>query len=98
MYPNLLNVIFAVVLLRNTQQFTQELVSHKNVIEVDEASPASIHNLLIHTRFNNMNDFKEFTDWLKSNSDLDVSRLMIIPIYKQHKRRKKIIRIINGKK
>jgi len=45
-----------------------------------------------------MEEFSEFTNWLKSKPNVDSSRLDVIPIYKQHKRRRRILSVITPKK
>jgi len=94
LYPTIWRVIFAVAVLRDRNPLMGELLNHKNVIEVDEATPAAIHDILVQTQFRNMEEFNEFTKWLKSQQNVDSSRLDIIPIYKQHKRRRRILSLI----
>ena len=98
LYPTIWRVIFAVAVLRDRNPLMGELLNHKNVIEVDEATPAAIHDILVQTQFRNMEEFNEFTKWLKSQQNVDSSRLDIIPIYKQHKRRRRILSLIIPKK
>jgi len=98
LYPTIWRVIFAVAVLRDRDFLMRELLDHKNVIEVDEATPAAIHDILVQTQFRNMEEFNEFTKWLKSQQNVDSSRLDIIPIYKQHKRRRRILSLIIPKK
>ena len=97
LYPTIWRVIFAVAVLRDRNLLMRELLDHKNVIEVDEATPAAIHDILVQTQFRNMEEFNEFTKWLKSQQNVDSSRLDIIPIYKQHKRRRRILSVIVSK-
>jgi len=97
LYPTIWRVIFAVAVLRDRNPLMGELLNHKNVIEVDEATPAAIHDILVQTQFRNMEEFNEFTKWLKSQQNVDSSRLDIIPIYKQHKRRRRILSVIVSK-
>ncbi len=98
LYPNIWRVVFSIAVLRDCDSLVKELLDHKNVIEVDEATPAAIHDILMQTEFRNMEEFNEFTKWLKSKQNVDPSRLDIIPIYKQHKRRRRILSIITPKK
>lgn len=98
LYPNIWRVVFSIAVLRDCDFLVKELLDHKNVIEVDEATPAAIHDLLVQTQFGNMEEFNEFTKWLKSKQNVDPSRLDIIPIYKQHKRRRRILSVITPKK
>jgi DNA-binding Lrp family transcriptional regulator len=91
LYPSILRVIFAVPVVRDRDLLVRELLDHKNVIEVDEATPAAIHDILVQTQFGNMEEFNEFTKWLKSKQNVDSTRLDIVPIYKQHKRRRRIL-------
>lgn len=98
LYPSLWRVIFSVVVLRNRDSLVKEALDHKNVIEVDEATPAAIHDILVHAQFRNMEEFSEFTKWLKSKQNVDSSQLDVIPIYKQHQRRRRILSVIAPKK
>jgi len=98
LYPSLWRVIFSVAVLRDHDSLVKELLDHTNVVEVDEATPAAVHDILVRTRFRNMEEFNEFTNWLKSKQNVDSSRLDVIPIYKQHKRRKRILSVIAPKK
>ena len=98
LYPSLWRVIFSIAVLRDHDSLVKELLEHKNVIEVDEATPAAVHDILVHTEFRNMEEFTEFTNWLKSKQNVDASRLDVIPIYKQHKRRRRILSVITPKK
>lgn len=90
LYPGLWRVVFSIAVLRSHDSLVKELLDHKNVIEVNEATPAAVHDILVQTEFRNMEEFNEFTNWLKSKQNVDSSRLDVIPIYKQHKRRRKI--------
>jgi len=45
-----------------------------------------------------MEKFNEFTNLLKPKQNVDSSRLEGIPIYKQHKRRRRILSVITPKK
>jgi len=98
LYPSLWRVMFAVAVLRDHDSLVKELLNHKNVVEVDEATPAAVHDILVQTQFRNMEEFSEFTNWLKSKQNVDSSRLDVIPIYKQHKRRRRILSVITPKK
>lgn len=93
-YPSLWRVIFTVVVLHDRNNLFKELVNHKNVIEVDEATPAAIQDLLVHAEFKDMREFDEFTKWLRSKQNIDSTRFNVIPIYKQHKRRSRIMSVI----
>jgi DNA-binding Lrp family transcriptional regulator len=98
MYPSTWSVIFSVTVLKNRDGLVKELLSHHNVVEVDEANPAAIHDLMVYTQFGNMEEFDEFAHYLKSNSNIDPSKLDVTPINKQHRRRDRIITaIINNK-
>ena len=94
MYPALLRVIYAISINSQPDSIVKELINHKNVIQVDEATPSAAHSILVNTEFKNMRDFREFTNWLKANDNIDASNLVVIPIYKQHKRRKRIVSVI----
>jgi len=96
--PSLWRVVFSIAVLRSHDSLVKELLDHKNVIEVDEATPAAVHDILVQTEFRNMEEFNEFTNWLKSKQNVDSSRLDVIPIYKQHKRRRRILSVIKPKK
>lgn len=97
LYPSIWRVIFAVAVLRERDSLVKELLDHKNVIEVDEATPAAVHDVLVQTQFRNMDEFNEFARWLKSKQNVDSSRLAVTPIYKQHKRRRRILSVITPK-
>lgn len=98
LYPSIWRVIFSIAVLRDHDSLVKELLDHINVVEVDEATPAAVHDILVRTQFRNMEEFNEFTNWLKSKQNVDSSRLDVIPIYKQHKRRKRILSFIAPKK
>jgi len=98
LYPSIWRVIFSIAVLRDHDSLVKELLDHRNVVEVDEATPAAVHDILVQTRFRNMEEFNEFTNWLKSKQNVDSSRLDVIPIYKQHKRRRRILSVITPKK
>ena len=97
LYPSIWRVIFSIAVLRDHDSMVKELLNHKNVVEVDEATPAAVHDLLVQTQFRNMREFDEFTKWLKSKQNIDASRLDVTPIYKQHKRRRRILSVITPK-
>ena len=97
LYPDILRVFFAIKMLRNHESMVKELLSHQNVIELEEATPAAVHDILLQTQFKNLCEFNDFTNWLKSNVDLDSSKLTVMQIYKQHKKRKRIISAIAKK-
>ncbi len=96
LYPSIWRVIFAIPVLRDRDSLVRELLDHKNVVEVDEATPAAVHSLLAQTQFGNMEEFVEFTNWLKSKQSVDSSRLAVTPIYKQHKRKRRILSVIKN--
>ena len=98
LYPSIWRVIFSIAVLRDHDSLVKELLDHKNVVEVDEATPAAIHDILVQTQFRNMEEFSKFTNWLKSKQNVDSSRLDVIPIYRQHKRRRRILSVITPKK
>jgi Lrp/AsnC family leucine-responsive transcriptional regulator len=98
LYPSIWRVVFAVAVLRDCDSLIKELLDHQNVIEVDEATPAAVHDILVQTQFKNMEEFNEFTKWLKSKQNIDSSRLDVVPIYKQHKRRRRILSAIKPNK
>jgi hypothetical protein len=75
----------------------KELLEHKNVIEVNETTPAAVHDILVHTEFRNMNGLNEFTKWLKSKENVDPTRLDVMPIFKQYRRRRRIATILKSK-
>jgi len=90
-YPSIWRVIFSVAVLRERNALVNELLEHPNVIEVDEAIPAAVHDLTIHTQFGNESEFDEFAHYLKSKSNIDSTKLYVTPIHKQHWRMKRII-------
>jgi Lrp/AsnC family leucine-responsive transcriptional regulator len=98
LYPTLRRVVFSIAVLRSHDSLVRELLNHKNVIEVNEATPAAVHNIMVRTEFRNMEEFNEFANWLKSKQNVDSSRLDVIPIYKQHKRRRRILMAITPRK
>lgn len=98
LYPSLWKVVFAVAVLREHDSLVKELLSHRNVTEVDEATPSAAHSILVQTQFENMEEFSEFTNWLKSKQTVDSSRLDVTPIYKQHKRKARIFAVIKSKR
>jgi len=98
LYPTLRRVVFSIAVLRSHDSLVKELLNHKNVIEVNEATPAAVHNIMVRTEFRNMEEFNEFANWLKSKQNVDSSRLDVIPIYKQHKRRRRILAAITPRK
>lgn len=95
LYPSLWRVIFSVDVLRDRDSLVKELLNHRNVVEVDEATPAAIHDILVRAQFQDMEEFHNFTTWLKSKQNVDPSRLDVIPIYKQHKRSPRILSVIS---
>jgi len=99
MYPSIWSVIFSVAVLRGRNDLVKELLDHPNVVEVDEANPAAIHDLIVFTQFGNVDEFDEFAHYLKSKSNIDPTKLDVTPINKQHPRRDRIITAIaNSKK
>lgn len=90
-YPSIWRVIFSVAVLRERNALVKELLEHPNVIEVDEAIPAAIHDLIVHTQFGDTIEFDEFAHYLKSKPNIDSTKLYVTPIHKQHWRRKRII-------
>jgi DNA-binding Lrp family transcriptional regulator len=99
MYPFIWRVLFSITVLRDRSSLIKELLEHKNVVEIDEASPAAIHDIMVHTQFRNTNEFDEFSHYLKSKSNIDPTKLYVTPIHKQHRRRRRIIAaIVNNKK
>ena len=97
LYPSLLRVVFAINVLRGSDSLIKELLAHKNVIEVNETTPAAVHDILVHTEFRDMNGFSEFTKWLKSKENVDPTRLDVIPIFKQYRRRHRIATVLKTK-
>lgn len=98
LYPSIWRVVFSIAVLSDHDSLVNELLDHQNVVEVDEATPAAVHDILLQTQFKNMEEFNKFTNWLKSKKNVDSSRLDVIPIYKQHKRRRRILSAITAKK
>jgi Lrp/AsnC family leucine-responsive transcriptional regulator len=96
MYPSIWRVIFSVAVLRDRDALVKELLEQRNVIEIDEAIPAAIHDIIVHAQFRNANEFDEFAHYLKSKSSIDPTKLDVTPIHKQHRRRKRIITAITN--
>ena len=94
LHPSIWNVIFSVTVLRDRDSLVKELLEHPNVIEVDEANPAAIHDIVVFTQFGNVDEFDEFAHYLKSKSNIDPSKLDVTPINKQYRRRIRIITAI----
>lgn len=92
--PGMWNVIFGVAVLRGRDALLKELLGNSHVIEVDEATPAAVHDLMVHAKFRNMEEFNVFTKWLKSKGQIDPRELDVIPVYKQHKRIRRILSAI----
>lgn len=84
-------VRLSLIVAQKHEELVKQLLTNKNVYEVDEATPASTHDLIILTQFKNLNEFKMFTDWLKSLNMVDQSRTVISPIYKQYRNKKGLI-------
>ena len=97
-YPLIWRVIFSVAILRDRDALVKELLDHQNVVEIDEAIPAAIHDIIVHAQFRDANEFDEFAHYLKSKSNIDPSKLDVIPIHKQHLRRRRIITAITNSK
>jgi len=97
LYPGIWRVIFSIAVLRDHDFLVRELLNHNNVVEVVEATPAAVHDILVRAQFTDMEGFSEFTNWLKSKQNVDSSRLVVIPIYKQHKRKRRILSVIVSK-
>jgi Lrp/AsnC family leucine-responsive transcriptional regulator len=98
LYPSIWRVIFSVAVLRDRDALVKELLDHQNVVEIDEASPAAIHDIIVHAQFRNANEFDEFAHYLKSKSNIDPTKLDVTPIHKQHRRRRRIITAITNSK
>ena len=98
MYPSIWHVIFSVTVLKDRDGFVKELLDHPNVVEIDETNPAAIHDIMVYTQFGNVDEFDQFTRHLKSNSNIDPSKLDVTPITKQHRRRSRIITAITNSK
>ena len=67
MYPSIWRVIFSVTVLKDRDGLVKELLGHPNVVEIDEANPAAIHDIMVYTQFGNVDEFDEFARYLKSN-------------------------------
>jgi DNA-binding Lrp family transcriptional regulator len=91
LYPSIWRVIFSIGVLRERDALVEELLENKNVVEIDEASPAAIHDLIVHAQFRNMKEFDAFSHYLKSKSNINPTKLDVTTIHKQHRRRKRII-------
>ena len=98
MYPSIWSVIFSVAVLKGRNDLVKELLDHPNVVEVDEANPAAIHDLIVFTQFGNVDEFDEFAHYLKSKSNIDPTKLDVTPIHKQYRRRGRIITAITNSK
>jgi Lrp/AsnC family leucine-responsive transcriptional regulator len=98
MYPSTWSVIFLVTVLKDREGLVRELLDHPNVVEVDEANPAAIHDLIVFTQFGNVDEFDEFAHYLKSKSNIDPTKLDVTPIHKQYRRRGRIITAITNSK
>jgi Lrp/AsnC family leucine-responsive transcriptional regulator len=96
LHPSIWQVVFSVAVLRDRDALVKELLDHQNVVEIDEASPAAIHDIIVHTQFRNVDEFDEFAHYLKSKSNIDPTKLDVTPIHKQHRRRKRIITAITN--
>ena len=97
-YPSIWRVIFSVTVLKDRDGLVKELLDHPNVVEIDETNPAAIHDVMVYTQFGNVDAFDQFTRYLKSNSNIDPSKLDVTPITKQHRRRSRIITAITNSK
>jgi Lrp/AsnC family leucine-responsive transcriptional regulator len=98
LYPSIWRVIFSVAILRDRDALVKELLDNKNVVEIDEVSPAAIHDIIVHAQFRNVNEFDEFAHYLKSKSNIDPTKFDVTPIHKQHRRRRRIITAITNSK
>ncbi len=98
LYPSTWYVIFSVAVLRDQDGLVKELLDHRNVVEVDEASPAAIHDIIVYTQFANSNEFDEFAHYLKSKPNIDPTKLDVTPVHKQHCRRIRIITAVTKAK
>ena len=98
MYPSIWRVIFSIAVLKNRGGLIKELLENIHVIEIDEATPSARHDILIHAQFGNMNEFDEFTKYLKSKETIDPTRFEVTPIHKQHRRRRRIISALSRTK
>jgi len=94
LYPLIWSVIFSVTVLRDRDSLVKELLDHPNVVEVDEANPAAVHDIIVFTQFGSVGEFDEFAHYLKSKSNIDPSKLDVTPINKQYRRRIRIITAI----
>jgi Lrp/AsnC family leucine-responsive transcriptional regulator len=94
LYPSLFSVIFAVNVLRESDALVRDLLEHQNVIEVNETTPAAVHDILVHTEFRDINQLSEFTKWLKLKENVDPTRLDVMPIFKQYRRRQRIATVL----
>ena len=97
-YLSIWHVIFSVTVLKDQDGLVKELLDHPNVVEIDETNPAAIHDIMVYTQFGNVEEFEQFTRYLKSNSNIDPSKLDVTPIKKQHRRRNRIITAITNSK
>jgi len=98
LYPSIWRVIFSVAVLRDKDALVKELLENRNVVEIDEASPAATHDILVHTQFRGINEFDEFAHYLKAKTNIDPTKLDVTPIHKQHRRRRRIITAISNSK
>jgi len=98
LYPSIWRVNFSVTVLRDRDTLIKELLDHQNVVEIDEASPAAIHDIIVHAQFRNVNEFDEFAHYLKAKTNIDPTKLDVTPIHKQHRRRRRIITAITNSK
>jgi DNA-binding Lrp family transcriptional regulator len=99
LHPSIWRVVFSVAVLRDRDALVKELLEHPNVVEIDEAIPAAIHDIIVHAQFRDAKEFDEFAHYLKSKSNIDPTKLDVTAIHKQHRIRKRIITAItNGKK
>ena len=97
LFPSLTKVVFAVSVTKKRDELVEQLLAKRNVYEVNEASPASTHELIILAQFKDVKEFKLFSDWLKSLDMIDHSRTVISPIYKQYKNKRGIITSVKQK-
>jgi len=98
LYPGMWRVMFAIKVFRGHDSMVQELLNHKSVVELNESTPAAVHDILFQAQFKSLEEFNEFTNWLKSKNDVDSSRLDVMPIYRQHKKKRRMISSILAKK
>ena len=94
LYSSIWRVIFSVTVLKDRDGLVNELLDNPHVIEVDEANPAAIHDIIVFTQFGNVGEFDEFAHYLKSKTNIDPTKLDVTPINKQHHRRKRVITAI----